>query len=68
MASSTMEDVAVGNGINYSYVFKFEEEFDHVEVRGKVEEVNGDWLPLKKTSCSMKRISQNAAHSASVQF
>ena len=48
MASSTMEDVAVGNGINYSYVFKFEEEFDHVEVRGKVEEVNGDWLPLKK--------------------
>jgi len=29
----------VGSGINYSYVFKFEEEFDHVEVRGKVEEV-----------------------------
>ena len=30
----------VGSGINYSYVFKFEEEFDHVEVRGKVEEVS----------------------------
>ena len=43
-AAAAQRTESTTSGINYSYVFKFEEEFDHVEVRGKVEEVKPQYL------------------------